>query len=516
MSSRYDDPTRYDDPESFNFSEYVRSIPIELLTTSAGRRALTRMDPLAFALVYMDHMLRDESTGEQITMSPFHIDLVKQAIGWIRPLVRRKAYRDAYVAPRQAGKSSWLFLMLPMWIAAHEHQDYILALSDTAKQAENHLMNFRTQLETNPLLKEDYPDLCTPLKGSIRSAAVANSRGQIRQANGFTFQADGISGGLAGLQVDGSRPKIIILDDIEGGEGSYSLNQAEKRLAEILTVVLPLNTWAHTVFVGTVTLPGSIIHQIVKQVTRPEDCPAWVAEQNITAHYYPAIVTNPDGTERSFWPEKFPLEQMLRERHTRDFRLGMMNDPMAADGEYWTDDVFQYGDCVTATRTLLSIDPAVTSKDKSDFTGMAVVSYSPVEKKCVVRHAAQLRLSPEGIRREALKLLDQFAETAPIGLVYIEVNQGADLWDTTFRNFPVKVRKPTSSLPKKVRAAMALKYYQRGKVLHEKRLSALEEQCVAFPKGAHDDLVDSVGQGVLRFMEPPKKEVASVRNESYV
>lgn len=72
-----------------------------------------------------------------------------------------------------------------------------------------------------------------------------------------------------------------------------------------------MNVFARVVVVGTVTMPGSLIHDLVKTVTLPSEPPTeWVTSENFTCHYYPAIIDNGDGTERSIWPEKWPLDYL--------------------------------------------------------------------------------------------------------------------------------------------------------------------------------------------------------------
>jgi phage terminase large subunit-like protein len=55
------------------------------------------------------------------------------------------------------------------------------------------------------------------------------------------------------------------------------------------------------------------------------------------------------------------------------------------------------------------------------------------------------------------------------------------------------------------------------RVVHAEPLPALEEQMCAFPNALNDDMVDSVGNGVLRFLRPPKKPAPpSASAASYV
>lgn len=497
----------------FDLGVILRGLDADALLRSADyRRTITRVDPLMFALVYLPHHLRGDETGGEITFSEFHLDLIEQAKRWIKPDERPAQHRDAYVAPRGAGKSTWVFLTLPMWAAAHGWRRFIAAFADSAAQAEMHLSTFKHELDNNKLLRIDYPELCAPARRP-RGLVAADRAGMLVTKAGFTFAAKGIDASSLGMKVGERRPDLILLDDIEPDESNYSAYQKDKRLSTLIDAILPLNVYARVALVGTVTMPGSIVHDLVKTRTQPGDAPAeWIMSENFTCHYYPAILDNGDGTERSIWPAKWPLDYLLEIRHTRAFRKNYQNDPMAADGVYWSEDDFTVGMPEFLTGQLLSIDPAVTSKKRSDYTALAVIGVCKPKRQCVVRFARTYKIPPgEALRDLVLRTLEAFPET--VGVV-VETNQGGDAWKAILHGLPVPLRTVHQSEPKEVRAARLLNHYQRRRVMHEQRLPAVEEQMVAFPKGPNDDLVDAVGTGVAVFLG--KKQTASVSTASYV
>lgn len=494
-------PVETFDPQHFDLGSYLTGLPEPLLSSSAGRRELTRLDPLAFALTYLPHHLRSEATNDQITLSEFHVDLVRQAQGWVRPLNRMKAHRDAYVAPREMGKSTWLFLILPLWAAAHGHLRFIAAFADSATQAEQHLMTFRHELETNQLLNRDFPDLCEPAKGTRVAKILANSRGQIQQSNGFIFMARGIDSAVAGMKVGSLRPQLIILDDVEPDEANYSALQKNKRLLTIVDNILPLNAFARVLFVGTVVMAGSILHEAVQSVTSstPAD---WIKSENFRVHYWPAILENDDGTERSIWPAKWPLDELVAMRHTRAFLKNFMNRPLAGSDHYWTPSDYVYREVDVYPHTVLSIDPAVTTKETSDYTGLAVVSRTPTggsanRPACWVRHAGHVRLRPQDFRTHIETLIGRFPD---IGLILIETNQGGDLWSQVLSGLPIKIRTIHQKESKSWRAQQVLNWYQRGQVFHTERFSVLEEEQTGYPNALHDDVLDAVNTAVRYFL----------------
>lgn len=477
-----------------------------------GRKLMTKRDPLLFALLYLPHHLKGDATNNQITLSEFHEALIEYAKEWMSPLGNMRQYRDAFIAPRECGKSTWLFLMLPLWAAAHEHVKFVSAFSDSATQAENHLATFKRELDTNQLLRNDYPTLCTPATRTVVARNLADNRGQIIQKNDFVFMARGVDSAVAGMKVGYLRPEVIILDDIEPGESNYSPHQVNKRLSTLQDVIFPLNAFARVVLVGTTTMSGSIIHQCVQKAKGViDDTNKWIIEENIEPHYFPAIVTSDTGEERSLWPAKWPLQELQSMRHTRSFLKNYMNDPLDVDGAYWSPEDIRIHNIDDYGTTILSVDPAVTSKDKSDYTGLAVVSRHPTKPELYVRYATHVKVSPQDLRTKAIELMNRFPEI--VGIL-VETNQGGELWDSVFGGLGVKVRTIHQKASKEIRASKALVHYERGRVYHTGNFPVLESEMLSFPMGTNDDVVDAVVTAIL--WHTAKKQSPSAKQASYV
>jgi phage terminase large subunit-like protein len=482
-----------------------------------ARIGATRNNPLLFAFIYLRPHLRDHAG--QLSLSAFHLDMAEFARGWTAPVDEPGSARSAWIAPRGCGKSTWLFLVLPMWAAAHGHKKFAAAFAHSGPQAEQHLSTFRNELDNNPLLRSDYPDLCLP-KTRDRGLTVADTNKQMTRRNGFTFVARGIDEGVLGMKVESVRPDLIILDDIEPDEASYSLYQVGKRRGTLLDAVLPINVRAHVVLAGTTTIADGIVHQLVKHALG-EDAEdgdnEWIEAERFSIHYYPAIVEQADGTETSLWPEKWSLDYLLSIRHTRTFAKNMDNKPVATDGAYWEDaDLHDAGDLVT-TRRMLSLDPATTTKQTSDYTGAATLGLVPpvyltdergvrrlvAPARAVVERTWRLRVVGETLRQWVLA---QLAADPGITVVLVETNQGGEHWHTILHDLPVRLVTVHQTEPKEVRAGRLLSGCQRRVVLFRGRQKAFRDEALAFPNVTHDDVIDAVGSGVHRMLGSGKRK----------
>lgn len=506
-----DPPTWSDEAvnaETFDPQEYLARF--DRLHESGYRRAVTRRDPLLFALVYLRHHLRSEATGDEVTFADPHLDWCRRALRWVDPVAEPRSQRHAEIAPRETGKSSWWFLALPLWAAAHGHVKFVVAFADSTGQAETHLSTFKRELENNARLRQDYPDLCAPAR-QRSGTTVADRQGMLHQRSGFTFAARGIDASNLGLKVGERRPDVILLDDVEPDESNYSAYMAGKRLSTITEAILPMNLSARVVLIGTVVMPGSIVHQLVRAAAG-EPPEQWIVDERFEAFHAVPIVVRDDGSERSIWPAKWPMELLNEIRHTRSYAKNFANDPVGSDGGYWTVDDFSYGDLEGVTAQVLSIDPAVTTKKTSDFTGLAIVGYAPpragldargrptmLPSRCIVEGAWEVRLTGDPLRTHVVRMLQRWPL---VRAVLVETNQGGENWHTILHDLPVRLLTVHQTVKKEVRAANVLNLYQRGRVLHRGRLVRLEEQMAAFPKAPHDDMVDATVSAIARLLTP--------------
>jgi len=509
---------RWDDAWLRRLASILVDLPFREPTERRAVRRALASDPVAFAVIYL---------GKHITAADGSITLAAVHRAWARTAEERIAERSpepgvdrlVEVAPRETGKTTWWFLIIPLWAAANRHTRFFAAFAAAASQAEGHLATLKGELDTNPLLRNDYPELCLPLRRAT-GALVADRQGMLHMMGGMVFAARGIDSSVLGLKVRERRPDLIVLDDIEPDEASYSPELARKRLGTLRDAILPLNVYAFVALVGTVTMPGSAVHQAVQHAAGTRES-EWVAEDHWTVRHHQAIVRDADGAERSLWERKWPIAWLQSIRHTRSYAKNYANDPMGREGQYWRGEDFRYGQLAGVTRVGLWVDPAVTTGERSDFTGLAIVEWVPPARtdadqalrrrdpgQCLVSYVREVKLTGRPLRKFVLALL---AERQDVRLVTVETNQGGDLWREVFDDFPVRVRTHHATLPKEVRFAQALEYYQGGLVTHTQHWPDMELEAVSWPLVPHDDGLDATVAGVRHFLAPPDDGKIQVR-----
>jgi len=447
---------------------------------AAYRRHITRPSPLLFAVTYFGHLLRQSDTGV-MSFSTMHLDMCRAAAQW----PAGGPQRDAWVGPREVGKSAWLFVILPLWALAHGHKGYFLAFSFTDQQAAGHLANLRDELTENELLRHDFPEL-VPRRGA--------QGGRTQLAGGGTVGARGMGGTTLGTRAREKRPDLLVGDDLQPGEVDNSPELVRKNESRLRRNILPMNTRAIVQVTGTVTRRDDLVHQVVHAAAgRPE---RWVRQERFTAHYYPAL--REDGS--SLWPQRWSAAELvaMRDADPMGFALNYENDPQPDDeATWWTPELFRYDERFPTVERVIHVDGATTKRKRSDLTVLAQVG----------RDASGLRACVERVEWGRWDILETRARIhemcAPLRrkpLVRIEGNQGGDTWLDSLAPWPVDVAAEVTytQIPKDMRIKRAHRHYARRAVVHAWAMPELEAQLCAWPHGVHDDVPDAIA-GALEW-----------------
>lgn len=464
------------------------------------RRTITRDSPLRFALTYLPHYLRDRHTRE-IALADAHLDMARSALRWMDP----RPCRDAWVLPREAGKSVWLFLVLPLWALAHGHRRFFLAFALTGEQAEGHLANLRAELAENELLLADYPEL-RQRKGPGSSATKRTTT-----VGGATIAARGMSGTTLGTRAREARPDLMLGDDLQPGPEKHTPERKATIETAVTASILPMGDRSTVVqLAGTTTMHGCLMHDVVRAALPESDPEArvapWISAHGFTPHYYPAIVDEGTAAERSMWPARWTLDELREMRDTggSEYALNYANRPeQAGQAGYWRRELIRYDPRVEVVRRILYADVAMTQRARSDQTALVLLGVDRSGRRAVIEHAELARIEGMALRERMWALTEAHRSTLKEWV--IESNQGGDRWREIVAPVPFGVELDLEHVGghKRSRIEVALKHYQRGAVVHRAPLTELEEQMLAWtPSATRDDGLDALA-GALRRAFPP-------------
>jgi phage terminase large subunit-like protein len=484
-------------PPKFDIDGLLGEPVWELMEFAHYRRMYCEYDPLLFALIYLEHhLISDETGGKDIHLSQMHLDMAESAKQMVRRDFMPAEERHVWVGPRDSGKSTWACQpIIVLWAMAYGHREVIACFTANDTAAARLMSCIRRELSENERLRHDFPDLVKPAK-NVNNRTVSDTQNMFTAANGVTVFAYGIDSNQLGAKIENKRPKLIMLEDVEPDEGNYSEAQVTARLATIRNAVLPMNDRAVVWWVGTVTMFGSAVHDLVR--TALGDPIEWVVEDEWKVHYYAPIVIGPDGEEESCWEAKWPITYLQSIRHRRTFALNFRNNPRSVEHGLWTPGDIVVVENAPISDQVLSIDPAVTSKTTSDPFGLAVTTWGA---RIIVEWAEEMHLTPEEFKVITLRLL---ADNPMIRRVVVETNQGGEHWaDILWPSLPtgIELIEVWHSKNKPGRFAHLLDFYQEDKVAHAGHHQTLVRQMLMYPKIAHDDVIDAVAIGVEEHLQ---------------
>jgi len=170
----------------------------------------------------------------------------------------------AMAMPRGTGKTT-LVEVAVLWAALYGHHSFVAAIGATAAHADEILEAVKVEIETNPKLAENFPEVCYPV--SLGAASSNKWRGQkcrgVRTrvtwktsvvvlptiagsaASGVIIKGAGLDGRIRGMKhprADGTqaRPTLAIVDDPQTDKSAKSATQTDSREKLVAGAILGL------------------------------------------------------------------------------------------------------------------------------------------------------------------------------------------------------------------------------------------------------------------------------------
>jgi predicted phage terminase large subunit-like protein len=172
----------------------------------------------------------------------------------------------------------------------------------------------------------------------------------------------------------------------------------------------------------------------------------------------------------------------------------------------WPPHIQRYGQNeLDLSRVVVAIDPAVTSGEESDETGIIVAGLDMQGRGHILADRS-CRLSPDGWARRAIEAYREFRADR----IVAEVNNGGDLVETVLRVVDTNIPYTAvhASRGKRVRAEPIAALYEQGKVTHAEAFPDLEDQMCSFTPESGDspDRMDALVWALTHLMGAGESE----------
>lgn len=168
-------------------------------------------------------------------------------------------------------------------------------------------------------------------------------------------------------------------------------------------------------------------------------------------------------------------------------------------------------DAPEMARIVVAVDPAVTSGEDSDETGI-IVAGKGIDGRGYVLADLSCRLSPDGWAR---RVVDAYHDWGADRVV-AEVNQGGDLVERLLRTVDptVSYRAVRASRGKRTRAEPVAALFEQRRISHIGSFPELEDQLCSFTPegtaGGHDDRIDALVWSITDLMLGDRRKVRIV------
>lgn len=150
--------------------------------------------------------------------------------------------------------------------------------------------------------------------------------------------------------------------------------------------------------------------------------------------------------------------------------------------------------------TLISIDPAFRLHQYSDDTGI-VVTKTDSKNNVYILEARGIKVNPQMLIEEVFRVVTTYGnvhkvliETVTSQIMLMDLLQNEMRKRNQF--FVLEEVKPFNNENKPTHIRSLIPHYANRRIFHAPHLYDLEEQLLAFPKGAHDDIIDALAYQV--------------------
>jgi hypothetical protein len=199
----------------------------------------------------------------------------------------------AETAPRGYGKDSFVIDMGTIWAVLYGHSSFPLVIAYEANKAKARLAHIKMQLQENPLLAEDFPEVIAPIRHLGRSAQRAKyqlHKGKPTNiewkndyvilptiegsaASGCIVSTASLNGSIRGVNVYGRRPTLTLITDPQTRETANSEEQTAKILQTIREDIGGLGTRSQSAscyVLATIIKKNDVAHQLTDRAKNPQ------------------------------------------------------------------------------------------------------------------------------------------------------------------------------------------------------------------------------------------------------
>lgn len=438
----------------------------------------------------------------------------------------------ALCAPRGHAKSTSLTFAYTLANLVFRERSYVLIVSDTVSQSVQFLADIKKELLDNEKLRLLFK-IKEFLKDSEDDLIVGCEDGHM-----FRVQAKGSEQKVRGLKWNNKRPDLIVCDDLENDEIVLNKERREKFRKWFFSALVPCKSAYGIVrYVGTILHADSLLERLMPpmhdKMTVVEDLKTYSTRRG-TAWLSVKYRAHTDDFKKILWASRFDKEWFITKRQEyvdqgipESYSQEYLNIPIDESVSY-----FKRNDFLSIEKEhkdvrlhyYIGVDLAISKEDTADYSTF-VIGGIDENRVLHIKQVIRERLDGREIV-DTLLGLERLYRPECIGIEEMQVTKaiGPFLREEMIRQncFPSIIAlkhggKDKISRARSIQARMRAKSVKFAK--EEDWYPIFEDELCSFPRGKHDDQVDSFAYlGLLldKMVEAPTKqeeEEEEYRNE---
>ena len=419
----------------------------------------------------------------------------------------------ALAAPRGHAKSTAVTLAYTLASICLRYKRYVVIAANTEEVANDFLHGIRDQLRDNKSLRESFGIKRLITDGSTNAVVEFNDGAQAR------IRTKGAGQKVRGMLWKGTRPDLLVIDDLEDDEAVESIDRRAKLKNWLLKALFPAISKTR----GDIRIVGTILHND-SALSALMDSDAWHGK------IYKAHAAFDDFSEL-LWPTMWTEEELRKTRQKfidmgdpEGYSQEYLNDPSDLQNPYFRDEDFipmDEAEHRVPKTYYVGVDFALSDKTYSDFTVMCVGGYDNDGLLHIVDERSLRTADTKVIVDELFSIIGRWKpdtlileggiiEKAILPILQLEMRK---------RNKWVGIKTYTPVLDKTMRANAIQQRMRSGGVRWDFDAPWFEEhrhELRTFPRGKKKDKVDAIawlGRGIDELVEAPSQ--ADLNEEAY-
>lgn len=502
-----------------------------------------------FNSFFLYNLLFDYS-GDNVPLSKKHYQIWDELQD---VMLNRNNTRNCYVFPRSFGKSTTITIPLALWAALYAFHPFVVVDSATEKQSENFINTMKIQIEDNYFIKSCF--------GNVINKELKYNASEIEldvKPQRSKIQCVSSTSSVRGINYGSFRVGLLILDDAQDEKQITTDKACADLNARINNGILKAlqNKNNHVVALGTVQRKGDLYDTFLHSPTWKSHTEKCILLDDIDEYFRTSegwqtirkiLKTKSTNENALYEAENYYLE------HKKELQFPLIwnnYDCFDLALEYFEDsvsfkkerqcDINSLGEkrikslsalpakdieSLEFTNTILSVDPASTANNKSDYSAFCVLSdtdnHIKYARKCIID-----KLEFNDYIKMIISLLVQYPD---INTVSIEKQtySGADVIKLreAIQMIPELVNRPITYINKARtknkdnRINTVIPDINMGRIIfNEDDTSAIDQikEFAGTAYTAHDDMIDCLADAAENIINIekaiPKLQVFSLAN----